>query len=252
MMSLFIRKAFIPSGVAFAALALGACDEGRIYPDGGSVEVATTEVRLEARLSGAESWPEGYTLSLAAFADGEDYALSSANIAPDAATTDGAFDDASEGNAGVYTATLHNLPASTSTVEICVIDRLRRRVATFASQPFDPTERLTVVEADGLDVSVGEALQREIFSPTCANCHGGAAFAGAGLHLTPGRSLPELIGVPSTKDPAAMRVVPGDPDASLLYEILTTDASADWAYDHSREIYSQVRLDLIRNWIQNL
>ncbi|MDE5924609.1 MAG: hypothetical protein K2G75_04730 [Muribaculaceae bacterium] len=247
MMSLFIRKAFIPGSVALAALAMGACDEGRIYPDSPSVDEAATEVRLEARLSGAESWPEGYTLSLAAFADGEDYALSSANIAPDAATSEG---DA--GDAGVYTATLHNLPASTSTVEICVIDRLRRRVATFASQPFDPTERLTVVEADGLDVSIGEALQQEIFSPTCANCHGGAAFAGAGLHLTPGRSLPELIEVASTKDPAAMRVIPGDPDASLLYEILTTDASADWAYDHSREIYSQVRLDLIRNWIQSL
>ncbi|MDE6524116.1 MAG: hypothetical protein K2L66_01025 [Paramuribaculum sp.] len=135
-MSRFIRKSFIPSGVAFAALALGACDEGRIYPDGGSVEVATTEVRLEARLSGAESWPEGYTLSLAAFADGEDYALSSANIAPDATATDGA----SAGDAGLYTATLHNLPAWT------IRDKCKYLIAVNCSPLTKTTVKNTLID----------------------------------------------------------------------------------------------------------
>lgn len=221
---------------AVSALLLAACDEGRIYPNENGFEDIGSEVRLEAAVSGFDSWPEGYTLSLAGFADGEDYAVISKNITVT--------------SSGENTETvLSNIPAEATRVEVCVLDRLRRRVATFGSIDITSGERSHRLNLGEIDMSMDAALQNEIFSTTCANCHGGSGFAAAGLHLTPGLSRPEMFGVESVKIPGRMRIAPGNPDESLLYEILTTDLSSGWQYDHSREIYDPEKLDLIRSWI---
>jgi hypothetical protein len=68
------------------------------------------------------------------------------------------------------------------------------------------------------------AIQRDIFSATdstgraaCSSCHNaqGARFA-ANLNLADGSAHSQLVNVPSTGKPGAVRVVPGDPDNSYL------------------------------------
>ncbi|MDE6534735.1 MAG: hypothetical protein K2K82_01850 [Muribaculaceae bacterium] len=216
-------------------LVLCSCDEGRIWPDeysdsstGGltaSVEITDSE--------GANRWFGGYSLAVAGFMAGSEYALISKNIEPD-----------SRGAASVE---LTGIPAEVETVELCVIDRLRRRVATFASVDMS-SPRVTLV-SEGGDFSPENAIQTEVFNTTCINCHGGAAFSAAGLNLTSGHSFGELIGVSSINNPEMKRVLPGQPEQSLLYRILAGEDSKEWNYDHSVEITASERLDLIKNWI---
>ncbi len=99
---------------------------------------------------------------------------------------------------------------------------------------------------------MSSAVQLEIFNPTCAQCHGGNGHAAAGLDLLAGNSFDNLISVPSRKIPGMDRVAPGKSAESELFLILNSDISADWNYDHSVEVVRQEKLDLIRNWIDNL
>jgi hypothetical protein len=78
-----------------------------------------------------------------------------------------------------------------------------------------------------LEVSFA-SIQREIFSTTdssgrtaCINCHNaaGAPFA-AGLNLTEAVAYNMLVGVGATTKAGAVRVIPGDPDASYLVQKL--------------------------------
>lgn len=217
-------------------LILVACDEGRIYPDEQTIEQVGMEVHLQAAITGFDTWPEGYTISLAGFAEDGEYAVISKNIV-------------ASDSEGPQETILTNIPSEAVKAELCVIDRLRRRVATFATIDLSAGNRVNELTLGKVDMSMDAAVQNEIFSTTCANCHGGSGYAAAGLHLTPGLSRNEMFGVESVKSPGHMRVAEGNPEESVLYEILTSDVSSDWNYDHSREIYNQVKLDLIKNWI---
>lgn len=70
------------------------------------------------------------------------------------------------------------------------------------------------------------AIQRDIFSSVdaagrvaCTNCHNAvnARFA-ANLNLADGSAYAQLVNVASTNKAGAVRVVPGDPDASYLIQ----------------------------------
>lgn len=230
-----IKQPLLAVALTGLASLIVSCDEGRIYPEDGVAGEASA-VTLEGTIHGIESWPEGYTVSLAGFDASDEYALISRNI--------------SIGEGDEVMATLTNIPEGVATIEVCVIDRLRRRVATFKSQPYTISESESRIRVENLDMSMSQALQQEIFSTTCANCHGGSGYAAANLNLTPGHSVEQLVGVESQKVPGMMRVKPGDAANSLLYEILTSNQSTDWNYDHSKEIYDKVKLDLIKNWIE--
>ncbi|MGH9174043.1 MAG: hypothetical protein ACRD1H_06780 [Vicinamibacterales bacterium] len=70
------------------------------------------------------------------------------------------------------------------------------------------------------------SIQRDIFSTAdsagrvaCTSCHNAAgASIAAGLNLTGASAYGILVNVPSTGKPSAIRVVPGDPDASYLIQ----------------------------------
>lgn len=218
-----------------AAVMLAGCDEGRIYDDSGIADKTGATARLTASVSGADGWSDGYTLALAGFADGNDYALISKNVRPD---SDGSCD-----------AVLEGIPAEVSTVELCVIDRLRRRVASFASSSCSGSD--ITLDAGNVDVSMSAAIQHDIFNTTCVNCHGASSHAAASLHLGDGVSFRELVGVTSRKEPDRMRVCPDDASQSVLYRILSSTESASWSYDHSVEVVSDVKLNLVRDWINS-
>lgn len=224
--------------IIFSAL-LSACDEGRIYND---YAVETSEggvARFSAEVSGIDSWSQGYTIALAGFEKSNDYAIISKNV--ETFVTDGNCD-----------VTLSGIPADVTTIELCAIDRLRRRVATFFSADYTPQDGSLQLTSGQLDISMATAIQKEIFNTTCVQCHGGNGYAAAGLNLLEGNSYGNLISVPSRKIPGTDRVKPGESGVSELFMILGSDISADWNYDHSVEVVRQEKIDLIRNWINNL
>lgn len=219
-------------------LCLASCDEGRIYND----DTVQTEdggaAYFSGIVTGADTWSQGYTLTLAGFEDGNEYALISKNI--DISAADGKCD-----------VMLSGIPTDVTTIELCVIDRLRRRVASFISAAYNAQTTLQI-NAELVDMSMSAAVQTEIFNTTCVQCHGGNGHAAAGLELLEGNSFGNLISIPSRKIPGMDRVTPGQSGESELFLILDTDISADWNYDHSVEVVRQEKLDLIRNWIDNL
>ena len=217
---------------------LASCDEGRIYND----ETIQTEEGGSAHFSGIvaglDTWSHDYTLALAGFEEGNDYALISKNI--ETAIEDGRCD-----------VTLSGIPAEVTKIELCAIDRLRRRVATFLTADYTPVASTLQIDAERVDISMATAIQNEIFNTTCVQCHGATGHAAAGLDLLEGNSFGNLISVPSNKIPGMDRVAPGRSSESELFLILDTDLSATWNYDHSVEVVRQEKLDLIRNWIDN-
>lgn len=220
-------------------LNLASCDEGRIYPEDSAQTEEGGMARFSGKVKGCATWSSGYTLALAGFEDGNDYALISKNI--DTSNRDGEYD-----------VTLSGIPADVNKIELCAVDRLRRRVVTFLSAEYNPHIGILQLTANDLDMSMSAAIQSEIFNTTCIQCHGASGHAAAGLDLLAGNSLENLISVPSRKIPGMDRVAPGQSAESELFLILDSEISADWNYDHSVEVVRQEKLDLIRNWIDNL
>lgn len=235
--NVFVRIAMM----LVAVPVLVGCDEGDISETAVMDRADSRSAHLAASLSGVDTWSAGYSVALAGFANGSDYAL----ISKDVGTGHG-----EDGTA--YDVTLSGIPAGVTTVELCVINRLRQRVAQICTVdlPAAAGSGAVVELPEGFyDCSIAAAVQTSIFDPTCAQCHGGAGNAAAGLYLTGGRSRESLVDVPSVKIDGAVRLVPGHSNGSLLYLILSTSESASWSYDHSVEVVDPVKLDLIKDWI---
>lgn len=231
-MNRFIKALLLP-----LALTGAACDEGDIRPDNTAATAEGFSIRLTATISGADTWVSPYRLSLAGFTDGDEYAAVVKNL------------DATDGEA--VDITLPGITPGIATVELCVLDGLRRRVVTLASVDVTGMQPMStgVLEAGNVDAGMFATIQHRVFSTTCANCHGASNHAAAGLYLTEGRSYGSLVGEASTVVDGALRVAPGDASSSVLYRALATDMSASWRYDHSVEIPSQSTLDMIKSWI---
>lgn len=221
---------------AIAVISLTACDEGRIYDDNSVIGEEGGSIHLTAITEGTDTWPSGYTLAVAGFADGNGYALVSKNI--------GEIDES-----GKCDVTLNGIPSEVSTIELCALDRLRRRIATFHSTPYSASSDTQQIELSTTNMSMTAAVQKEIFNTTCTNCHGGSGHAAANLDLTEGKSVADLVMQESVKIQGLYRVKPGNSAESVLYLILGEGESANWSYDHSVEVVRQEKLDLIRNWI---
>jgi len=65
-----------------------------------------------------------------------------------------------------------------------------------------------------------QSIQANVFTPICAQCHIGAS-APQGLQLDAAHSYALLVGVPSNEKPTVLRVKPGDPDSSYMYQKIT-------------------------------
>lgn len=222
--------------VLVSMLPVCSCDEGRLYEEDAVASQEGGTVRFRAGIAGADTWTADYTLAVAGFAEGNEYALISKNIGSGAA--DGSCD-----------LVLTGIPEEVTSIELCALDRLRRRVAVFASADYRITRDTVVVDRPEVDLSMARAIQREILDPTCVQCHGRSNHAAAGLDLTESGSFASMISVPSVKLPGMNRIEPGRSDSSVFYLILSGNLTSDWNYDHSVEVVRQEKLELIRNWI---
>lgn len=218
-----------------AAMMAAGCDEGKIYPD----ERESTEKGLTLTLTGTFEGCAGYENSdygivVAAFREGEDFAVVSRPLAD-----------------GDNELTLKNIDASVSSAEICVISRLRERIVTIASMPIVASESREVhFDAGRMDVRPFFIINHNILATSCVQCHGATGTSAATLNLTATESYRNLVNAPSTVMKGEVRVQPGDASASTLWQALATDMSESWKFDHSN-LLTPEKSGFIKEWIDN-
>lgn len=223
-------------------ISLSACDDGRLYEEEIPMSTEGRTVNLKARLTGIKTWPQSsFYVAIAGFNNESDYALISKTVP--APSVEG----------GEVTITLSGIKEEVTSVELCVISRLRQRVLSYytISSAELATGNEINVDAGTLNVGMFPTIQERVFNTTCVNCHGAATSAAAGLYLTEGRSHAAMVGVPSKKIEGLNIVEPGKASESVLYQALATDISIEksWRYNHTAEVVNDDMLALIRTWI---
>ena len=226
----------------FAFMGLQACDEGRLYEDEIPISPEGRTVTLTTHLTGLATWPDpSMYVVLAGFNDDSDYALINKSVP--IPTTEG--DEVS--------VVLSGIKENVTRVELCAINRLRKHIVSFYTIDESKLTSSNEIEVDAGTLNVGmyNTIQERIFSATCANCHGAATSAAAGLYLTAGKSHDAIVNVPSKKLPDMNIVEPGDAAKSALYQAISTDVTItdEWRYNHTAEVVDDGLLALIRQWI---
>ena len=216
-------------------LLLSSCDDGRIYGDEVVVDREGGSATVTGHIEGLESWASGYSIVFAGFSEDSEYAKTAKGI--------------SAGADGSMHVSLSGIPVEVTRLEICAINRLRRRVATFYSTSFTSGADTVRLEAGEVDASMFGAIQAEVFDRSCTACHGGSTEAAGGLFLTEGHSYDALVNVEADLSPEGLMLVePGVAEASFLHQVLREDVVR---YDHTQIITSSMLLDLVDNWIKN-
>lgn len=93
-------------------------------------------------------------------------------------------------------------------------------------------------------------LEQDLFHRSCAfaSCHSGSSPAGD-LDLS-GSVYEELVDVPATGPPRRLRVVPGMPEASYLFEKLTAKKPAEGdIMPPGAQLRDDARIEALRAWI---
>ena len=147
---------------------------------------------------------------------------------------------------------MSGIGSEVTSVELCVVNRLRERVVSFVSRDCAAGVGDTImVDAGEVNVGMFNAIQRQVFDQSCTACHGLATSDAAGLNLLEGKSYDALLNIPSTVSDGKMRVEAGNAQGSTLYLILGTSLSAGWGVDHSQMLTSAELVSLVEDWIDN-
>lgn len=221
--------------IAAMSLTCAGCDDGKIYPDNSTIEATGFTLTMKGEIAGCTQYDgSGYTVALAAFEEGNEFAVVSKNL-------DDGSDDVS----------VTNVDRKVSTVEVCIINRLRKRVVTLASENVaEATDNDVIFNVGTLNVSPFSGINHDIFTTTCLQCHGGTETPAAGLDLNPSKAYADIVDVPSTVVEGEKIVAPGDASASTLWQIVATDISESWRFDHSNLLTSD-KSSFIEFWINN-
>lgn len=231
-------------------LIFASCDSGDIEEQSYTITDKGHTVKLTAVLSGIDTWESKYSISLAGFSTGDNYAQvvrSLPNTTPDGTRVE---------------MILSNIGDNINTVELAITNRLRERIITLARVNLeDYTNKKDTIYMDlGVtDVSKFGALQLGLFNMACIQCHGGNGGAGAaGLNLTEGRSFANLVNVSSTRKEGMMRVVGGNARESLLHQMMAEGGENMLHVNHTEILSNQFRENLnevrqlIDEWIENI
>lgn len=225
---------FIFGLLFFSGLAVS-CDDGKIYDENSQTEREGGTVRLTARISGVDSWPGGYSVVLAGFTPDNVFAQTAKGISPSA---DGTID-----------MVLAGIPGDVTQIEVCVINKLRKRIASFYTADYTEQADTIRLDAGNLDAGMFNSVQAEIFNRSCTACHGGSTEPAAGLYLTEGKSYKALVGVVAGKSEEELKLVqPGCAEESFLHVILHENIVR---YDHTNVITTSSTLTLLDDWINH-
>lgn len=227
------RKAVLSLCVGLGLCLAPACDDGKIYDEHVSTEREGGVVSLTGNLQGVDSWPGGYSIVLAGFVGTNEYAQTAQGITLE-----------SDGSVSM---TFRGIPAEVTRVEVCAINRLRRRIATFYAVDYEEAADTLRLDMGTVDACMYGVIQSDIFDRSCTACHGGSTEPAAGLYLTAGKSYGALVGVVADRSADSLLLVnPGEASLSFLHVMLREDVLH---YDHTQIITSANTLQLIDDWI---
>lgn len=229
------------------ALLLVACDSGDIPEREYTIEKTGLTANLTGLATGLADWGDKYELVLAAFDDQSDYSLVQKDL------------PSSHPDGTALNFTLAGIPPTANTIELCVVGRLRDRIATLAEVKITDEMRANPRTPIVIDLGTKRldrfgVVEGTIFHNRCEGCHKGATPP-RGLSLEAGRSHAQLVGVVSRVLPPEMRVVAGDASKSWLIKILEAPHEA-LRFDHSKFFAprsdgrsTQGELELLKHWI---
>lgn len=230
-------KAVLPLCLGLGLWLAPACDDGKIYEEHASAGNEGGTVSLTGQLQGVDSWPGGYSIVLAGFAGTNEYAQTARGLTPEAD--------------GSVRMTLRGIPPEVTRVEVCAINKLRKRIATFYAVGYEDAAATDTLRLDmgTVDARMYGVIQSEVFDRSCTACHGGGSEPAAGLYLTAGKSHAALTGVVADLSADSLLLVnPGEAAASFLHVILRENILR---YDHTQIITSPTTLQLIDDWIDH-
>ncbi|MBX5480484.1 MAG: hypothetical protein IRZ16_01355 [Myxococcaceae bacterium] len=94
-------------------------------------------------------------------------------------------------------------------------------------------------------------LQKEVFTPSCASssCHGGANPV-EGLDLREGKTLASTVNVDSHLQTGTKRIVPGDAENSLLFQVVSGTATDVQRMPANAPPLDDADIEAIRLWIE--
>jgi len=222
---------------------MASCDDGRIYEEEIVVPTEGRTVHFSANVTGLDSWPDAFVVALASFDGKSDYAIASKKV------------QAPSEEGGEVNTTLSNISEDVTSVELCVVTRLGKRVMTLMSLEGEDLSGSATIEMDGgkMALSMYDIIQTKVFNTTCIACHGGSTSAAAGLYLTSDKSYDALVSVPSKKVEGLNLVEPRGASKSVLYMALSSEISVEnnWHYKHNHEVESTEIRSMIKSWINN-
>ena len=225
---------FISGLLLFSCLAIS-CDDGKIYDENNQTEREGGTVKLTAQINGIDSWPGGYSVVLAGFTPDNAFAQTAKGISQ---TADGTIN-----------MVLAGIPSEVTQIEVCVINKLRKRIASFYTADYTEQADTIRLDAGKLDAGMFNSIQTEIFNRSCTACHGGRTEPAAGLYLTEGKSYKALVDVVADKSEEGLKLVkPGSAEESFLLVILHENIVK---YDHTNVITTSSTLTLLDDWINN-
>ena len=226
---------------------LAACDDGDIV-EKYTFQQEGIKVAVDATISGLDSWPDGYSVTLSGF-----------SLAKNEKTEPAEYSEISKqifnnGN-GTSHITLGGIPQSVNYLEITVLNRIRQRVVTLWQKELTNDEKSTrdtlKIDAGAINAGMFNYIQNEYFTLRCADCHTGSPWA-AGLSLQKGESYTALVNVKSTKCTDLYLVAPGDTANSVLHKIFKgRDEFPEVKHNHSDKLDLEQDKILIDNWIMS-
>lgn len=227
----------------FAALvtALAACDDGAVNEkviqntgDGYNIKIIGT-------FNGVNTWSGKYSVAAACYEENAEYSVSQ-RVIP--ASAEGEQD----------TIVLSNVPSTVKTVELAVVNSLRKRISTIHSYTIEEgqSKNDTIkIEVGNTDLSMFTAINDGLFQNTtvnCAQCHS-SDHAAANLNMTRENAYNSLVGVNAHTNGAYMRINPGNADESYLYKVLA-EGTDEVRYSHVALMADhQTMLDILKAWI---
>ncbi|CCZ07637.1 hypothetical protein [uncultured Culturomica sp.] len=213
------------------------CDDGKIYEESVVIASEGRVLSMSGRITGIDSWPDGYSIVVAGFGESE-FAVISKPVP--ASAVDG--EEISVDMSGIS--------GDVTRMEICVINQLRKKIVSFYELDCSTISDTIKMQVGIINAGMFTGIQKEIFNNSCISCHGVSGKPGAGLYLTEGKSFEALVGKISVKDEAGKLLVePGKAADSFLHEVLNTDITGNWRIVHSDIVTSPVLLTLIDKWI---
>lgn len=229
-------RTFLSGLIAWTVLFVS-CDDGRIPEKDINISEKGRVVKLVGDISGLDNWPLKYRITIAGFNSASNYAETSARIMP---PSDGKHVEVIMGG----------IADDVETLELCAIDAMSTRIMTFESMEAPATTDTIVFDVGTLDLSMFAVIQDHLFTPTCANCHGGGSGNPAGnLNLMHGKSYVSLVDEASHKLPDVKRVQPGNAEESLLYQVVM-EQHEGWGYNHYGLLtQTPVLRTIIKDWI---